>query len=588
MFLVNLRKFVKYFAGEKKKDIVIYLIMSYFASILEVFGVAIIYPFILLILKPEIAAKLPFQISPVLLGMLVLGLFVVKNIYMVYCVKRQGSLVKGIETDIMKYFISFFLDAPFSVTSRISRTQKERVVSILPLESVNNFFVRFLNLNINIAIVLSILLLLLVKFPLPTIVTAVLAVLTICVQNKYSKSILKMTSDTLWNSQKSYDLIKGAIMPNLKLIKLAGHENVFKKQVESALEPLKISQADYFTATTAQPYILEPLVIILLFVMLGTIAVTTCGDKNVMIASFAIAASAIFRILPALARVQTSLNGIVLGRKYAKELIDFYENYCLNNSSPLERLPVKAFNQSIALNHITFAYPDHPPVIDNLNLNINKNEFVGIIGESGAGKTTLIDIISGLLSPSSGEVLIDNVKLEQGQSIKSMIGYVPQEPVFFNTTFRENVAFGNSDIDDKRVIEVLKQAAIYDFIEKNYEEGIYALPMVDTVGLSLGQKQRLSIARALYNNPQILILDEATSALDLETEKEICTLLANLKNGMTIIAVAHRLSTLAACDRLFLLKNGTVCAEGTFKDLESTSSEFQKLLAIQKLNNTLF
>lgn len=588
MFLINLRKFIKYFAGKKKKDIVIYLIMSYFASVLEVFGVAIIYPFILLILKPELAAKLPFQVSPILLGVLVLGLFVVKNIYMVYCVKRQGSLVKGIETDIMKYFISFFLDAPFSVTSRISRTQKERVVSILPLESVNNFFVRFLNLNINIAIVLSILLLLLVKFPLPTIVTAVLAVLTICVQNKYSKSILKKTSEILWNSQRRYDLIKGAIMPNLKLIKLAGHENIFKRQVENSLKPLKFSQADYFTATTAQPYILEPLVIILLFVMLGAIAFTTGGDKNVMIASFAIAASAIFRILPALARVQTSLNGIVLGRKYAKELINFYENYSLNMYSPIEQLPVKVFNQSIDLKNITFAYPEHMPVIDNLSLTINKNEFVGIIGESGAGKTTLIDIISGLLSPSSGDILIDNVKLEKGQSIRSMIGYVPQEPVFFNTTFRENVAFGNSDIDDQRVVDVLKQAAIYDFIAENYRDGIYAAPMVDTIGLSLGQKQRLSIARALYNKPQILILDEATSALDLETEKEICTLLAHLKTGMTIIAIAHRLSTLAACDRLFLLKNGTVSAEGTFKDLERTSPDFQKLLVIQRLNNILF
>ncbi len=581
MFLGNLRKFVSYFAGDKKKDIAAYVIMSYFASILEVFGVAIVYPFILLILKPELSARLPFHFSPFYLGIGVLGLFVIKNIYMIFCIKKQGILIKSIETGIMKKFIDFFLTAPYHVTSSISRTEKERVVTVLTIESVNNFFVRFLNLNINLAIVVSIMLLLLIKFPVPTIVTALFAIAAIYIQNTVTKKALKQSSDILWHEQKEYDKLKGAVMPNLKLIKLAGSEDDIYEKINKTLDTLKYAQADYYTATVSQPYRLEPLVIVLLFVMLGAIALITPEDKNVMIASFAVAASAIFRILPALARVQTSLNGIVFGRSYVCELINFYEKYCTKHLTSSKKSLAVEFKNNIKLDNITFSYPDKNAVIRNLNLTINKNEFIGIIGESGAGKSTLIDIISGLLPVSAGRILIDG-----NEGVLHNIGYVPQEPVFFNTSFRENIAFGADRIDDECVIRVLKQAAIYDFIAQNYKDGIYAYPMVDTVGLSLGQKQRLSIARALYNEPQILILDEATSALDLETEQEICGLLSELKNHTTIIAVAHRLSTLAECDRLVFIKDGAVLAEGAFKDLETNCPEFQKLLEIQKLNST--
>ena len=580
MFLGNLRKFVRYFAGDRKKSIAAYLVMSYIASVLEVFGVAIIYPFILLILKPELSAKIPFHLSPFGLGAGVLGLFVLKNLYMLYCIKSQGRLIKDIETNLIKRFIHFFLNAPYHVTSTISRSDKERVVSLLVVESVNNFFVRFLNLNINLAIVVSIMLLLLIKFPIPTLITAILAALSIYVQNLISKKALKQTSEALWFQQKSYDNLKGAIMPNLKLIKLSNNEKGLYDKIEFNLDKLKKVQADYYTATTSQPYRLEPLVIILLFVMLSLIALFNGEDRTIMIASFAIAASAIFRILPALARVQTSLNGIIFGRRYVSELIDFYEKYCTKEYISVNKNFVTEFNESIKLENITFSYLNKSPVINNLNLTIYKNEFIGVIGESGAGKSTLIDIISGLLPVDSGRILIDGK-----EGINRSIGYVPQEPVFFNTSFRENVAFGNDYIDDNRVVEALSQAALYDFIEKHYSEGIYASPMVDTVGLSLGQKQRLSIARAIYNKPQILILDEATSALDLETEKAICKLLTKLKSNMTIIAVAHRLSTLADCDRIVFIKDGRVHAEGTFEELEKNCKEFQKLLEIQKLDS---
>ncbi len=585
MFLVNLKKFIKYFANNKKKELFAYIIMSYFASILEVFGVAIVYPFILILLKPDFYYKLPIHISPIWLGIGIFLIFVFKNIYMVWCIKYQAKLVKEIETDIMKQFFNFFLFSSYQITYTIPRAYKERVLTVITLESVNNFFVRVLNLNINAAIVVSILLLLFVKFPIPAIVTSVFAAFIIVIQNQKNKKSLKLSSEKLWAEQKYYDELKAAIMPNLKLIKITGNETDIDNAINSTLDKLKIVQADFFAKNSYQPYVLEPLVILLLFIMLGVIYLTEPNDTNILIASFAIVASAIFRILPALARIQTSLNGILLGRKYVKELIEFYEKFNINNFSKYSFDKNIEFNQSIRLENVSFGYIANKKILKNISLEIEKKSFIGVIGESGAGKTTLIDIISGLLPITEGNILIDGKCTDNYEQIRNLIGYVPQEPVFFNSSFRENIAFGASKIDDDRVINVLQQASIYEYIEKNFSQGIYASPMVDTVGLSLGQKQRLSIARALYKNPQILILDEATSALDLKTEEDICNELNKLKSNITIIAVAHRLSTLKNCDKIIYLKDGKINAIGNFYELEKNNAEFQELIKIQKLNS---
>ncbi len=584
MFLVNLKKFIKYFANNKKKELFAYTVMSYFASVLEVFGVAIVYPFILILLKPDFYYKLPVNISPIWLGFGIFLIFILKNIYMILCIKYQAKLVKEIETDIMKQFFNFFLYSSYQATSTIPRGYKERALTVLTLESVNNFFVRVLNLNINAAIVLSILLLLFIKFPIPAIITSVFAVFIIFFQNQKNKKSLKSTSEKLWAEQKYYDELKAAIMPNLKLIKITGNEIDIDNTINSTLDKLKIVQADFFAKNSYQPYILEPLVILLLFIMIGVIYLTEPNDTNILIASFAIVASAIFRILPALARIQSSLNGILLGRKYVKELIEFYEKFNINNFSNNNINKNIEFKKNITLKNVSFQYIANKPILKNITLEIEKNSFIGIIGESGAGKTTLIDIISGLLPITEGEILIDGNTANNYEQIRNLIGYVPQEPVFFNSSFRENIAFGASNIDDKRVINVLRQASIYDYIEKNFSEGIYASPMIDTVGLSLGQKQRLSIARALYKNPQILILDEATSALDLKTEEDICNELNKLKSNITIIAVAHRLSTLKNCDKIIYLKDGKINAIGNFDQLEKNSADFRELIHIQKLN----
>ena len=195
---------------------------------------------------------------------------------------------------------------------------------------------------------------------------------------------------------------------------------------------------------------------------------------------------------------------------------------------------------------------------------------------SGAVKTTLVDIIAGLLKPDKGEIFIDG----KIQALPLKIGYIPQEVSIINATIRENVAFGSNKIDDKKIINALKKAQLYDFIMQNYSDGIYANPFVDSTGFSQGQKQRLAIARALYSTPDILILDEATSSLDLKTEDELCSVLLSLRGEKTILAIAHRLSTIKSADKIIFMKNSEIVDISEFNDLINKNNDFKELVKL--------
>ena len=223
-------------------------------------------------------------------------------------------------------------------------------------------------------------------------------------------------------------------------------------------------------------------------------------------------------------------------------------------------------------------------MLKDINLVINKGEFIGIAGLSGAGKTTLADIISGLLIPQSGEILVDGKKVSKPLKI----GYIPQEFTVINGTIKDNVTFGSPKQDDAAVVEALKKAQLYDFIEHNLKDGINSNPFVDSSGFSHGQKQRLAIARALYQDPDILILDEATSSLDLKTEDEICSVLKDLKGQKTIIAIAHRLSTIKFADKIVYMKNAEIVDIAAFDQLFAKNSDFRELVnlaSIKKQND---
>jgi ABC-type multidrug transport system fused ATPase/permease subunit len=280
---------------------------------------------------------------------------------------------------------------------------------------------------------------------------------------------------------------------------------------------------------------------------------------------FAVAA---FRLMPSANRIL----GAVQAVRYDLPVINviFRDMQLPIPNKEIEKLPSIAFNNTIELHRVSFSYKGSiEPVIKDIELKIERGESVGIIGPSGSGKSTLVDIILGLLKPSSGEVRVDSYDINTYlRSWQNNIGYVPQSIYLTDDTLRRNVAFGlaNEIIDEVAVIRAIRSAQLEEFVSE-LPDGLDTQVGEHGVRLSGGQRQRIGIARALYHDPAVLVLDEATSSLDIETEAGVMEAIQALHGDKTIIIVAHRLSTVEDCDRIYELEKGSVINEGTPEEI---------------------
>lgn len=251
----------------------------------------------------------------------------------------------------------------------------------------------------------------------------------------------------------------------------------------------------------------------------------------------------------------------------------------LANAAPHPPVP---FERSIEIADLSYKYPNATsPALRSLNLDIKANTTVGIVGGTGAGKTSLVDVILGLLEPESGEMRIDGTPItrENRRAWQSSLGYVPQEIFLTDNSIAHNIAFGQTieQIDMDAVQAAAQAARLHGFVMQELPDG-YATEVGERgTRLSGGQRQRVGIARALYHNPNVLIMDEATSALDNLTEKAVMEALRSLHGSKTILMIAHRLTTVQECDEIFYLEQGQVVARGTFEELIETNQDFRKL-----------
>lgn len=572
------KKFFNYFQ-DNKREFYKYSVFSFMVGVLELFGVALTYPFVLKLLNSREQEN--FWTSPLFLGILIVALFIVKNIFMIFYAYMQAKYTRAVDAEVNLKFMKYFLTSSYQKTSKISHAQKSNILNYLIPNTINNFILRLLNLNVNCFIFCLISLFLVLKFPVATLVTAVCACVLVYLQNKFYKPQIEKFANLSSEATRVYTQRSNEILLNTKSIKVAHSELEMFRNYEAAVNKMNNVNRKTLFFSTIPPYVTEPFIIILLFILLATITVMQFSNPEKLLAEFAVIVSAIFRLAPTVARIQVNINGINSVLPIVDELLTKANDYELKSLNEIPKNTYLDFEQKIELKNLNFGYEVDKPVLHNINLQIQKGEFLGIVGLSGCGKTTLADIIAGLLDVDSGEFVVDDVHYTSMPQLK--IGYIPQELSIYNATIRENVASISDEIDDAKVIEALKKARLYDFVIDNFKEGIYANPFVDNIGFSQGQKQRIAIARALYSNPDILILDEATSSLDLKTEDEICTLLNELKGKMTIIAIAHRLSTIQTADKIAYIKNGTIKAVAPFKILAESEAGFAELINLASL-----
>ncbi len=289
-----------------------------------------------------------------------------------------------------------------------------------------------------------------------------------------------------------------------------------------------------------------------------------------------------YRLLPAIQQIYASLTalrftGPAINILYSdlKKLEGIDTNLIQDNDL--------SFNKEILLNNLVYNYPNtSEPALKDINLRILVNERVGIVGPTGCGKTTIVDLILGLLEPKEGNLIVDEkiINISNRRKWQSMIGYVPQTIYLADQSISQNIAFGEDikKINQKEVEAAAKAAKLHDFISNELPMGYSTKVGERGVRLSGGQRQRIGIARALYRQPKLLIMDEATSALDNLTEQAVMDAINNLEKNITVILIAHRLNTVSECDKIFLMDKGKVISSGNFKELISNNKYFKEMV----------
>ena len=280
---------------------------------------------------------------------------------------------------------------------------------------------------------------------------------------------------------------------------------------------------------------------------------------------------ATWRFVPSINNVIGLVNGLSYSKPAVESLYNEFE-YIKKQNEIVKTQAV--FTDKIEMHNLTFSYANTlAPSLRDVNIVVRKGETVGFIGPSGAGKSTLVDVILGLLPPSSGELLVDGVNMhEHNIEWQSTIGYVAQAIYLTDDTIRRNVAFGiaENEIDDVALERSLKSAQLWEFVQ-GLPNKTHSIVGERGIRVSGGQRQRIGIARALYHEPQVLVLDEATSSLDIETETEVMSAIRALQGFKTILIVAHRLSTVQHCDRVYRIEDATIVGEGTLEELTKTA-----------------
>jgi ATP-binding cassette subfamily C protein len=350
-----------------------------------------------------------------------------------------------------------------------------------------------------------------------------------------------------------------------------------------------------FVSGLGNPLLEYIAVVGLMLLVLALVIVGT--DLTTMVPLLGLLGAAIVRLRGTVGGITSTLNGLrynmasvdaVLGDLRALDTLDHEavslpDNEFQNGTASKSVAPL-SFEQVLRFDGVTYTYPNaDEPALRDIDLSIEQGQSVGLVGATGSGKTTLVNVLLGLLQPQEGRILADGVDVHTDlRAWQDHLGYIPQSIYLLDDTIRRNVAFGvpDGEIDDEKVWEALYAAQVGNFVMDELADGIETVVGEDGVRLSGGQRQRVGLARAIYHDPDVLVMDEATSDLDNETESRVMDALNNLKENRTFVMIAHRLSTVRDCDQLFFLKKGRIVARGTYEELCAARKDFREMAQV--------
>jgi len=565
---------------EERHRAVVLLVLMLIGMLLETLGIGLIIPTITIMMQgdivttyPELAPVLSFLGNPsktMLITIVMLGLvvvYLVKNLFLCFLIWMQTSFVFNVRVNLSHRLFTIYLRQPY--TFHLQRNSAELVRNVT--SEVSAFTIAISSAQIlvtELLVLVGITMLLVLVEPLGAFIVAI-----ILGGAAWGFHRITRKKVSTWGVERQ--LHEGLRIQHIqqglggaKDVKLLGRESDFLAQFNiHNKQSARVTKNN--TVLQNYPRLMFELLAVIGLAILVISMLKQGSDMTNIVPTLGLFAAAAFRLMPSVSRVLSSIQTLRYNLPVVNTLYDEIKLTPQESANEKPSTP-KIFKNKISLTNLKYQYSGAAsPALDSISMNINKGESIGFIGSSGSGKSTLVDVILGLITPSSGHVEVDGDDIQLNlRQWQDQIGYVPQTIYLTDDTLRRNIAFGLPDvqIDDDAVKNAIQGAQLDEFIS-SLPDGMETIVGERGVRLSGGQRQRIGIARALYHDPDVLVLDEATSALDTATEVGVMQAITALHGIKTIIIVAHRLSTVEHCDHLYRLEHGRVVEEGTPTDM---------------------
>jgi ABC-type multidrug transport system fused ATPase/permease subunit len=596
--LTNLKKFLELLSSVEKKKLIILMFMILIMALVDMLGVASIMPFMAVLANPELietnkilAEMYVYSKSAdkesffFILGLIVFFILVFSLFFKGMTTYFQIQFAMMCEYTIGKRFIEGYIHQPYVwFLNRHSAELGKNILSEVQTV-ILNVVMPFITIFSQGAVVIAIFVLLLfIDTLLSLSVCFFLGLFYFGIYKIMSRKLSSIGQSRLEANEGRFTAVIETFAAS-KEIKIGNHEDVCIKRFSNPAKIYAKQQIAAEVISTLPRFMFEAiafsgLMLVILYLM------SSKGNFSNSIPIVTLYAFAGYRLMPALQFIYRAVSQI----RFAEASLNFLYNDLiklkkLNSGS--KNFNIIKFENDIQLKNIIFKYPNSDNlVLKKLSLKILAKNAVALVGKTGSGKTTIVDLIMGILNPLNGTLEVDGNIIDSNncKSWQKIIGYVPQQIYLANDTIEANIAFG-IDVDKINSLEIERSAKIanlHEFVTNQLPEGYKTFVGERGVRLSGGQRQRIGIARALYHNPKVLIMDEATSALDGLTEKAIMQTINDLRNDITIIIIAHRLSTVRECDQIYLVDDGKIIAQGNFLELIQKNDTFSSMVSQYK------
>jgi ABC-type multidrug transport system fused ATPase/permease subunit len=576
---------IYYLLGAERKKLPILIGLFICASLLELIGLGLVGPYVSLLTNSDpleggfanILISIGLENNPQslipILGFILIAFFFIKTIANIWVNYKIFTFSQNQDVRLRSHLMKSYQSLTF--TDYMQRNSSEYVDICLRIvgQYTKAVLINLLRAIADIIVTFSIVIFFMWHFGEVLLILLVLFSILIYSYNFFVKGALKRYGKITNISSKKVIQALNESMSGFKEIRILNKESYFYNKLNYNSKRFAKNQKYSLILSSLPRFIMEFIMIvfivsIVLFYFKNTVGIISSLP---MIGMLGVAT---IRVFPAASNISTTLTQLNYSRDAVsilyKDILNFNQDIAIKTSKEDKNKANFENFKSLEIKGISFYYPNSSKIILNdINIKINKGDSVGIIGPSGSGKSSLVDVLLGLLEPSKGEILYNKKPIEKNLSNwRSQIAYIPQEIFLIDDTLRHNVALGIEDanIDNNLVYQSLKQASLLEMVEQ-MENGIETILGENGVRLSGGQRQRIALARSFYNGRDILIMDEATSALDTKTEEEIVREIQQFKGKRTIIVIAHRLTTVMNCDYILRLEDGCIVNSGPPKQV---------------------